>query len=68
LQQGVYDAGRDLYYFAGKTQIQVLSQTLGKWLSPITLPGVTSSTQLIGIAESPDGSKLAVSDHSRTGI
>jgi hypothetical protein len=68
LQQGVYDAGRDLYYFAGKTQIQVLSQTLGKWLSPITLPGVTSSTQLIGIAESPDGSKLAVSDQGGEGI
>jgi hypothetical protein len=68
LQQGVYDAGRDLYYFAGKTQIQVLSQTFGKWLSPITLPGVVSSTQLMGIAESPDGSKLAVSDQGGQAI
>jgi len=68
LQQGIYDAGRDLYYFAGKTQIQVLSQTLGKWLSPIALPGVTSSTQLIAIAESPDGSKLAVTDQGGKAI
>jgi hypothetical protein len=62
LQQGIYDAGRDLYYFAGQSQIDVLSQTMGEWLSPIALPGVVSSTQLVAIAESPDGSKLAVSD------
>jgi P pilus assembly chaperone PapD len=68
LQQGVYDARRDLYYFVGKSQIQVLSQTLGKWLSPIPLPGVVSSTQLLGIAESPDGSKLAVSDQGGQAI
>lgn len=68
LQQGIYDAGRDLYYFAGKSQIEVLSQTSGRWLSPIVLPGVTSSTQLIAIAESPDGSKLAVSDQGGQAI
>jgi hypothetical protein len=68
LQQGIYDASRDLYYFAGKTQIEVLSQTSGKWLSPIVLPGVSSSTQLIGITESPDGSKLAVSDQGGQAI
>jgi hypothetical protein len=68
LQQGIYDAGRDLYYFAGKTQIQVLSQTLGKWMSPITLPGMVSATQLIGISESPDGSKLAVTDQGGQAI
>lgn len=62
LQQGIYDARRDLYFFAGKSQIQVLSQTSGKWLSPINLAGANSSTQLMGIAESPDGSMLAVSD------
>jgi hypothetical protein len=68
LQQGVYDAGRDLYYFAGKTQIEVLSLSQGKWLPPIVLPAVSGSTQLIGIAESPDGTKMAVSDNGGQAI
>jgi hypothetical protein len=62
LQAGIYDAGRDLYYFADQAQIQVLSKSAGQWLSPITLPGVTGKTQLLAISESPDGTKLAVSD------
>jgi hypothetical protein len=62
LQSGIYDAGRDLYYFADKTQIEVLSKSAEKWLSPIPLSGVTSKTQLLAISESPDGTKLAVSD------
>jgi hypothetical protein len=62
LQSGIYDAGRDLYYFADQAQIQVLSKSAGKWLTPIALPGVTSQTQLLAISESPDGTKLAVSD------
>jgi hypothetical protein len=68
LQQGVYDAVRDLYYFAGKSQIQVLSPSLGEWQTPINLSGVVSSTLLMGIAESPDGSKLAVSDNGGQAI
>jgi hypothetical protein len=62
LQSGIYDAHRDLYYFADQAQIQVLSKTTGTWLSPISLPGVSSKTQLLAISESPDGTKLAVSD------
>lgn len=62
LQSGIYDAGRDLYYFADQAQIQVLSRSTGQWLSPIALPGVGSNTQLLAISESPDGTKLAVSD------
>jgi hypothetical protein len=62
LQAGIYDAGRDLYYFADQAQIQVLSTSAGQWLSPITLPGVSSKTQLLAISESPDGTKIAVSD------
>jgi hypothetical protein len=62
LQSGIYDAGRDLYYFADQAQIQVLSKSTGKWLSPITLPDVSSKTQLLAISESPDGTNLAVSD------
>lgn len=62
LQAGLYDAGRDLYYFADAAQIQVLSRSGGQWLSPITLPATSSATQLVAISESPDGSQLAVSD------
>jgi hypothetical protein len=62
LQSGIYDAGRDLYYFADQAQIQVLSKSSGSWLSPISLPGVSGKTQLLAISESPDGTKLAVSD------
>ena len=64
LQSGIYDAGRDLYYFADQAQIQVLSRTDGKWISPIPLPGTSGKTQLLAISESPDGTKLAVSDLS----
>jgi hypothetical protein len=68
LQAGIYDAGRDLYYFAGQAQIQVLSKSTGKWLTPISLPGVNSKTQLLAISESPDGTKLAVSDYGDQAI
>jgi hypothetical protein len=62
LQSGIYDAGRDLYYFADRAQVQVLSKTAGTWLSPISLPGTSSKTQFLAISESPDGTRLAVSD------
>jgi hypothetical protein len=68
LQAGIYDASRDLYYFADQAQIQVLSKGAGKWLSPISLPGVSSKTQLLAISESPDGTKLAVSDYGGQAI
>lgn len=61
IQSGIYDAGRDLYYFADTAQIQVLSKS-GGWQSPIHLPGITASTLLLVLSESPDGTKLAVSD------
>ena len=62
LQSGIYDPTRDLYYFADQAQIQVLSKGTGEWLSPIALPSVSSKTQLLAISESPDGTRLAVSD------
>jgi hypothetical protein len=68
LQAGIYDAVRDLYFFADKAQIQVLSKSSGKWLSPIALPGVSGKTQLLDISESPDGTKLAVSDFGSQAI
>jgi IPT/TIG domain len=62
LQSGIYDPTRDLYYFADRAQIQVLSRSARTWLSPIPLPGTSDKTQLLAISLSPDGTKLAVSD------
>ena len=63
LAQGIYDSYTDLYYFTDTSQLQVFSRTQGKWLSPISIPAPPGTTQrLWGIALSPDGSKLAVSD------
>jgi WD40 repeat protein len=62
LQDGIYDPTRKIYYFADKSEIQVLSLTAGGWQTPITLPGVGNNTQLNALSLSPDGSKLAVSD------
>jgi sugar lactone lactonase YvrE len=62
LQTGIYDSNRDLYFFTDTAQIQVMSASSGNWLSPITLPGVTTTTQLLALSESPDRSKLVVSD------
>lgn len=68
LQAGLYDAGRNLYFFTDQKQIQVFSPATAAWLAPIPLPHVTSSTQLLAIAESPDGTKLAVSDYGGQAI
>lgn len=63
LAQGIYDAGRDVYYFTDVNRIQVFSRTQGQWLSPISVPAPNGAKQrLWGIALSPDGSKLAVAD------
>lgn len=63
LQSGIYDPKRDLYYFADRAEIQVFSKTSGRWLAPMTLPGVTAKTQLLAISESPDEAMIAVSDY-----
>ena len=59
LAQGIYDSKRDLYYFTDQTEIQVFSKTQGTWLAPMAIP---KASRLLGIALSPDESKLAVSD------
>ena len=66
LAQGIYDATRNLYYFTDAAEIRVFSKTQGQWLTPIQVPPApTGKThRLWGIALSPDGSKLAVSDES----
>jgi len=67
LQAGIYDAGRGRYYFTSQSQIQVLSGT-GGWLTSISLPGTTSASNFSAIAESQDGTKLAVSDYGGQAI
>jgi hypothetical protein len=65
LVQGIYDSTRDIYYFTDASQIRVFSRTQGQWLTPIQFPAAPSgaSHRFWGIALSPDGSKLAVSDN-----
>jgi hypothetical protein len=70
LAQGIYDPMRDLYYFTDTAEIRVFSKTKGQWLTPIQIPAGPAGTthRLWGIALSPDGSKLAVSDQSADAI
>ncbi|MGO8934658.1 MAG: IPT/TIG domain-containing protein [Terracidiphilus sp.] len=68
LQQGIYDPHRNLYFFTDTAKIQVFSPESGTWQTPITLPGIANTSQLIGIAESPDGSMLAVADNGGQAI
>jgi hypothetical protein len=64
LAQGIYDSYTDLYYFTDTNKIQVFSKAQGSWQSPIAIPPPAGATQqrLWGIALSPDGTKMAVSD------
>lgn len=63
LAQGTYDSYTGLYYFTDTNQLQVFSRTRGEWLSPISIPAPKGATQrLWGIALSPDGKNLVVSD------
>jgi hypothetical protein len=59
LAQGIYDSRRDLYYFTDLSEIRVFSKTQGAWLAPMTIP---KAGRLIGLALSPNGSRLAVAD------
>ncbi len=63
LAQGIYDSYTDLYYFTDTTQVRVFSRTQGQWLPSISItPPPGTNENLWGIALSPDGSKMAVSD------
>jgi len=59
LIQGVYDRGRDVYYFTDATQVRVFSRSQGQWLTSIP---IANSSRLWGISLSRDGSKLAIAD------
>jgi hypothetical protein len=65
LAQGIYDSFTDLYYFTDANQIQIFSRTQGHWLAPIAIP---ASKRLWGIALSPDGNTMAVSDAQASAI
>lgn len=62
MAEGIYDPYNDLYYFTDATEIRVFSKTNGQWLPPITIPPTDNPQRLWGIAISPDGSKIAVTD------
>jgi hypothetical protein len=65
LADGVYDSRRNVYYFTDANQIRVFSLDQGAWLNSIPIPapkGAYGAQRLLGIALSPDGSKLVVSD------
>jgi IPT/TIG domain len=64
LAQGIYDSTRDLYYFTDAAEIRVYSKSQNQWLAPIQVPAAPSGSthRLWGIALSPSGSALAVSD------
>ncbi len=68
LMQGVYDPFRSVIYFTNQAQIEVFSPLSKGWLSPIALPNTDSGTVLVGIALSPDGNTLAVSDAGHDNI
>jgi hypothetical protein len=65
LIQGIFDKHRGVYYFTDQQQVRVFSRAQGKWLSSIP---ITGSARLAGIALSPDGSKLAISDAGKNSI
>ena len=65
LVQGIYDPHRNLYYFTDTSKIQVFSLAQKQWLTPIPIPAPAGATQrLWGLALSPNGNNLAISDLS----
>jgi streptogramin lyase len=62
LLQGLYDPYRSVMYFTDRAQIDVFSPSAENWLTPITISGTNISTGFVGVALSPDGNTLAVSD------
>lgn len=65
LADGVYDSKRNLYYFTDVNQIRVFSPATMAWQTPWPIATPTGSygpQRLMGLALSPDGSKLAIAD------
>jgi hypothetical protein len=71
LADGVYDAKRNLYYFTDANQIRVFSLAAGAWQTPWPIPapaGANGPQRLVGLALSPDASKLAIADPGTVAI
>lgn len=62
LMQGIHDPTRGVLYFTDRAQIDVFSPAGSQWLNPIAIPQADASSRLYGVALSPDGNSLAVSD------
>jgi streptogramin lyase len=62
LMQGLYDPTRGILYFTDQAQIDVFSPSTNTWLSPITISYANSNSRLLGVALSPNGNTMAVSD------
>ena len=68
LMQGVYDATRGVLYFTDQAQIDVFSPATHNWLAPIPISFTNPQSRLVGVALSPDGNTLAVSDAGNNNI
>lgn len=62
LMQGTHDPNRGVLYFTDQSQIDVFSPAGAQWLTPITIPYTDISSRLYGVALSPDGNTLAITD------
>ncbi|HEV2395826.1 MAG TPA: IPT/TIG domain-containing protein [Candidatus Sulfotelmatobacter sp.] len=68
LMEGTYDSIRGVLYFTDRAQLDVFSPAGGQWLTPISIPNASASTRLYGVALSPDGNTLAISDAGNASI
>lgn len=68
LMQGLYDPRRGVVYFTDQSQIDVFSISANNWVAPITISYATGNSRLMGIALSPDGNTLAISDAAQGNI
>src|SRR5271165_524843 len=62
LMEGIYHPQNSLMYFTDQAQVDVFSPGSGQWQAPIVIPSADVSSRLYGIALSPDGNTLAISD------
>jgi DNA-binding beta-propeller fold protein YncE len=68
LMEGTYDSTRSVLYFTDQAQVDVLSPAGAEWLTPISIPYTNASSRLYGVALSPDGNTLAISDAGSASI
>jgi DNA-binding beta-propeller fold protein YncE len=64
----LYDSRRENLYLSAGSHVDVFSAASRKYLTPITVPTIHGSTQLQGLALTPDGSKLLVANFSDSSV